>query len=140
MSELADVIERVEAATEGSRELDRDICIALGWHQVETNVGLDWRTPCGQSRMIPHLTTSLDAVMSLVGDRPFIVAHAGQWAEHMPNAGKPIFEAVIPDDTADYEITMIGDMIEIGPSASAATPALALLAAILRARQTEERG
>ena len=55
MTSKNELIKRLEAATEGSRELDKEIAEAFGWvHE------------CMNSDTHPHLTTSIDAALTLV--------------------------------------------------------------------------
>lgn len=71
--DLSGLIERVEAAGEGSRELDRAIAVARGWVQenlyrdADYRPG-DWHHPASHApvRDVPAFTRSLDAAMTLV--------------------------------------------------------------------------
>jgi hypothetical protein len=122
------LIERLEAAEGGSRELDREIARECGWTNLD--VPTFWvKSVCdaagfppgtAQATPLPHYTTSLDAALALA-------------------------ERVLPDEIWTCEF---------GPSSShaemknarfiiegvARTPALALTAAILKARATQEQG
>jgi hypothetical protein len=61
--DLADLIARLEAAPEGSRELSDTVAVAAGWnHQPNVTHNFHWRSPEGYSRPDrPAYTTSLDA-------------------------------------------------------------------------------
>lgn len=69
---LADRCERGES----SRDLDKEIAIALGWLKVHWRAGLGNREsligrrdgPFDKVRTIPHYTTSLDAAVTLAPD------------------------------------------------------------------------
>ena len=65
---IADLIERIEAATSGDREIDRDIAFATGW-RMRAGVWLvpdEFRHPVGVNVFPPFFTGSLDAAMTLV--------------------------------------------------------------------------
>lgn len=76
MSDIRAVIARLEAATEGSRELDGDIYEALGYRVKRSpDVPKGWRHRTTRAwaflrdsrwESIRHLTTSLDAALTLV--------------------------------------------------------------------------
>ena len=105
--ELNRLAERVEALEGPSRKIDVTIALAKGWIEYAPC----WFTPPGltikhHESELPRFTASLDAAMSLVGDN--------HWkAEDHPMAGP---------------CAVVGDS-----EAFAATPALALTAAALRA-------
>lgn len=119
------LIERIEAAEGPSRELDLEVAYAVDWRwedwedgdpTVRGHVdkhGFDWMLArLNQSvtvwpRLLPQYTASLDAAMSLVGDN---VWKAG-------------------DDDMGGPFGVVGDELVY-----AATPALALCAAALKAR------
>lgn len=121
MTSLTSLIERIEAATEGSRELDGDICLAFGWtfQKMKGDSKPYYRRPGETAYYLrsppPEYSTSCDAALSLLSEgieldlklRKDGSGYACAWTRH-------------------------GNR-----SSNAATPCLALLAAILRARQTE---
>lgn len=87
---------------------------------------------------LPNYTASIDAALSLApeGLAP-VIALTGVWARHMPNSGKPIWEAAFPDrGTEDFEEYTIGEIGDFEASGTAATPAIALCIAALKARQS----
>ena len=100
---MSELIERIEASSEGSRELDKKLCAIYLGHPV----------PLGCP--IPRYTTSIDAALTLVPAG--FDWRVGHYAGH-PNAG-----AVVA--TPEIEATRC----------DAATPALALCAAALKARE-----
>jgi len=113
--ELIALAERVEALTGPDRGVDARICIALGLSKDNVTVGVDgW---CINSDINPNpyrspsYTASSDAAMSLVPEGANTIINIGPIAIH----GVKI-------------ITPAGDAIGV-----AATPALALTAAALRA-------
>lgn len=133
MDEIAD---RVEAAEGADRELDLAIGLAvLGWKWVEDDFGdylildfgaahqVGWRKGEAIPDCIPHITGSLDGAASLIpdgahfdirsdgrdgDDEPYAFVHQRHWSGHT--------------------------IFKTSGSANAATPALALCAAALRAR------
>ena len=123
---ITSLIEKLEGAEVGSRELDREIALHLetklwlvssGRHKVERN---------GRAVNMPAYSTSLDAALALaerVGVRPYQADASikGKWSWMVVDEAR------------------LGDL-EANPyaRATAATPALALCAAILRA-QSEAR-
>lgn len=124
MTSLTSLIERIEAATEGSRELDGCIYIAVNIpsekvgriDQIDGCVGW-WPkgAPYVSAIEVPRYSTSIDAALMLLpDDYDWIIGNVnGQYG------GTPY--ACVGSTEQHY----------------AATPCLALLAAILRARQTE---
>lgn len=107
--DLAALIQRVEAAEGPSRELDHAISMAL--------------SPCNammDARACPRYTASLDAAASLVPDGAFWIVSRSSY-ETRRYVEIPTAAAVVGSIRSD-----------------AATPALALCAAALRARQAME--
>lgn len=77
MSDLSDLIARLEAATEGSRALDCEVALAVGWttriHKPQTNYDMEWvewLPPRGKlaevSTVVDRYTRSIDAALTLV--------------------------------------------------------------------------
>lgn len=170
MTSLTSLIERIEAATEGSRELDAEtmfdlFAASVGLHKDDGGpIGYLWpddnpswsfgiRFP-GKDRdwfkgvrkkiegetllverdgalvlmnalRVPPLTASIDAALTLLPERCGWIVGNGRVRHDEPLGGARITS--LDGDTVIAE-------------AEAATPCLALLAAILRARQTEARG
>jgi hypothetical protein len=65
---MADLISRLQALTEPSREIDAEIALANGWYIGKTvNEGC-WFSPDGEihDREPPRFTGSLDAALTLV--------------------------------------------------------------------------
>ncbi len=120
MSEEATLIalaERVEQASEASRPLDADVALTQGWHELP---GDNWIGPLGQIA-VPAYTASLDAAMTLVPEGcGFLLTATSheRWAQ------------IVRESKLDDGTPLIGGMA----SSKAATPALALTAACLRAR------
>lgn len=120
---LRELIERVEAASEGSRELDADIALTQGWQELP---GDNWLGPEAQI-VVPHYSTSVDAALTLVptecrfnlSKRPF--AEGRQDGYHAQVWYSRYYASV-------HDI----------PNAYAFTPALALVAASLRALQHQK--
>jgi hypothetical protein len=153
--DLAALIERLEKANGPSRILDAQIevehrrlhALAIGlteearakWYVVGTKGEVEDGPHCRYHA--PEYTGSIDVALTLYPNKPFVLALTGQWAEHMPNAKQPIYEAAFPDDTADFEETYIGDLRFLQPaSGQGATPAIALCVAALRARAAITKG
>lgn len=129
MSDLSQLIERVEAATEGSRELDGSIYIAVNIppekvgriDQLDGCVGW-WPkgAPYVSAIEVPPYSTSIDAALTLLPDSLRV-----NWAGECPD--RRWFCELI-ERNGPY----------VGPRLWAATAPLALLAAILRARQAAD--
>ena len=138
MTSLTSLIERIEAATEGSRELDILIGAAI---DLRVDGGhLSFRNSfeiCGMEQMLRMAES-----------------HQNIWREALPRYSTSIDAALtLLPEGLDWRVdTMTGlpGAIVCVPNAwlshksaprmyHAATPCLALLAAILRARQTEGR-
>ena len=67
MSEAKDdLIERVEAATEGGNDLDRDIAIALGWTPPAIGLPFWYDDEGNHWSALPDWSTSIDAALALV--------------------------------------------------------------------------
>lgn len=122
MADYNDLIERLEKAMEGSRELDEAVAVAVGVPATMT-VGDDLIV---ERRYVPMrcrpYTTSLDAALPLVPDG---------WAIQM---------AVCPENGAVVR-TYWGPIREKSGGevrARSTTPALALCTAALKARQAKE--
>ena len=123
MTSLTSLIERIEAATEGSRELDGDIWLASTpgatrdkWSYIHKATGRECtvdetRDETGRLIIVPEYSTSFDAALTLLPDNSIAdVATTGvAWVDV---TGDPCLH-----------------------TAKCATAPLALLAAILRARQ-----
>lgn len=132
MTSLTSLIERIEAATEGSRELDGSIYIAVNIppektgriDQIDGCVGW-WPkgAPYVSAIEVPRYSTSVDAALTLLPEgKCWRLAHG-----HLVGCTSAVAEVMERG---------FGTKLSL---AEAATPALALLAAILRARQTEGR-
>lgn len=134
------LIERLEAAGEGSRELDGAVWYAVHEPDVEHGCLHVEQTEQGPVEVLTcelgskyadcvgAYTTSLDAALALaerLGVRPYQADASikGKWSWMVVDEAR------------------LGDL-EANPyaRASAATPALALCAAILKARATQEQG
>lgn len=122
MSDLSELAERVEALDGPDREVDCLIGVAIGWFITEPNEGwpdrLDyidirgiWKTTANFAELVPQFTRSLDAAVTLVpeGWQYCITESRGCWVRE-----------------CDQFPTIHGQ--------AAATPALSLTAAALRAR------
>ena len=131
MTSLTSLIERIEVATEGSRELDGDIWLACTpgatrdkWSYIHKATGRECtvdetRDATDRLIIVPSFTTSIDAVLTL-----------------LPKG-------------MEFELTNLYGVPAVGMGLNTGSPCyarredgnitLALLAAILRARQTEGR-
>ena len=133
---MKDLIEKLEAATEGSRELDAEIAYAVQWrpdewppsaqsfreHEAKHDYATAWiaHAPFRAAWPIPHYTTSLDAALSLVPEGRRIYSLQDQ-RHFQRNQGW--FCGI-------DEICGLGCVF----TKEAATPALALAIAALKAR------
>lgn len=109
---LLDLAARCESATGPDREIDRDILHCL-WNGPAREL---WMHCAGKSP--PFFTTSIDAALMLVPEGWAWMAGCA--------AGETFFATLSPTDESGIEADMI--------DTNAATPALALCAAALRAR------
>lgn len=140
-ADLQALIERVEKATGPDRELDADIYEALGYEvkrrseRVEegwrVRRTVDWRYLDGSRWLaMDYLTASVDADLALLervlpGWRAEI--RWGDWPQHIERHDATLWN----NDTSKRESVF-------GVSANAATLPLAIIAATLRAMQTQE--
>lgn len=135
MTDLSQLIERVEAATGPDRELDVAIILALHPEagpynpHCQGDEPIFWNAPYYKQEC-PHLTASLDAALTLLPEG---------WTYQVSN------RAPLPNTGRAYlhngELIYAGIGFRKNPKFQsaevvAATPALALCAAILKARQT----
>lgn len=127
MTTLTSLIERIEAATKGSRELDGDICLALGWtfQKMKGDSKPYYRRPGEVAYYLrsepPAYSTSIDAARSI--DPTALCV----FASDIGADGLPMVKVV--SDTSTSPV--------IEHTGIAATLELAWCAATLRARQTE---
>ena len=82
MSDLQDLMAKLEGASEGSRELDFAIAKEIGWkfhgEKEFKEWGLFWRDSTTEEwKQLPWWTTSLDAALTLV-PKGWVTMHAGQ--------------------------------------------------------------
>ena len=105
-------MERLENAAVGSRELDEAVCFATT-HPYGFDLGDE----------TPPVTTSLDAALSLAGR-----VLPKSWWPSVSSIGPSKWRSDFYDPETD----------DIPGDSYAATPALALCAAVLRARQPEK--
>ena len=103
--------DEVEAATGADRELDALIALALGW---TVHAGDNWIGPHGEIA-VPAFSASIDAALTLISDSTFL---------HLSRFSDTEAEVHV------YPNRNVGDDYK----GEAATPALALCAAALRAR------
>lgn len=122
MTDLTDLIERVEAAEGPCREIDCRVWCAVGGNSFGHFEVARAVVPDLNQWLAPRYTASLDAAMTLIGDDHFWrVGHDGEGED------PSLFRADI------------GEPVSIGfVRAVAATPALALVAASLRATRKDK--
>lgn len=124
---ISDLIEELEAASEGQRSFDAAIGLLLGWKrkvEYEKRDGngepvrrVFWVVPSGDDPgRVPHFSTSIEAALLLA--RAVVPAHVGgvSWDEN--GRGTAIIDG--------------------GPYCEAATPALALCVAALRVKMQKD--
>jgi hypothetical protein len=135
MSQLLELAERCEQATRPDRELDGAIALALGWtfqkmkgdalQKMKGDAQAYWREPgvtdFYMRSKLPAYTASIDAAMTLVPKGKYWTCSYGRLSTHEVMGAARIVEPLTIDFIAESE---------------AATPALALCAASLRARAT----
>ena len=113
---LLELATRVEQASGPDEHLDCAIALATGWEPAASWVGM-LLSPAGEWGCLPSFTASLDAALTLVP--------AGwDWCLSR-GSGEPAIASMAPAMGVD------------GPMSTAATPALALCAAALRALAAE---
>ena len=140
MSDLSKLFAELEAATEGSRELDYAIANKIGWrfngeHEFK-EYGVFWRdATTDEWKQLPWWTTSLDAALTLVpeGYRCSLDIPGKEGGRNHATVVKysQVLEAV--NLKAKPE-----EIIELWNHSYAATPFLAMCVAALRARQAME--
>ena len=123
---MNNLIEKLEAATEGSRELDYAIAEKTGWqfHGEEEfkEYGLNWKNPAdGEWEQLTWWTTSLDAALTLVPDG---------WGWTIESDG--IAAVRSPESEGDDELAVWG-------LTANGTPALAVCIAALKVLGGTER-
>ncbi len=109
---MNDLIAKLEAATEGSRELDEEISGFVGVREK-----CDYSVAYGHPKRwtFPSYTTSIDAALTLLNDLP----HKYHWSLSFP--------------VAQVELVASNRMII---NTSAATPALAICIAAIKGRES----
>lgn len=128
-ADLSALIARLEAAEVGSRELGHDVLLSLGWHrdQIGNFYGplYQWSSPDhsphlirGDEDNLPNPALSLDAALALA-ERVLPGWQIGMWTTKQNAVG-----SVLRADGGAFDAT-------------SSTPALALVIAILRAKQGE---
>lgn len=81
------LIEKLRAATEGSRELDAEIARALGWKPVKVHPLIDddayWQKPDQPdvNWPLPDFTRSIDTALTLVPDDHNFVLRTSWWPD-----------------------------------------------------------
>ncbi len=117
-TDLSALIARLEAAEAGSHELDKAVAIACG---STINVWAETAADGTFLGSVRPVTTSLDAALALAervcGDREWMIVRSNE-------GGVTTYHALIGPDAVER-------------AGEAATPALALVIAILRAKQGE---
>ena len=130
MTDLTALLARLEAHPEGGRELDGDIATAINLMLSSDYSYADWRAYCARNPSlgnhlyddVPRYTTSTDAAVTLVpADHEWSLT---SWSNGDMISGKP--RARVFTGRFDFKWCR------------AATPALALCVAALRARQAVE--
>ena len=149
---LNDLAERCEEAMGPDRELDCAILVAIDWRyddweegertarEMAERHGLSWlvsRSVEGYNstwRHLPRLTASLDAAMTLVpeGWRMAALCEREPWFCRLETVD---FDSVTWGKGSDWITNIVAGQ---DTTAKAATPALALCAAALRARASQE--
>lgn len=124
MSELLKLAERCEALSGPNRDLDAEIAPLQGLRVVDEGhpIGRMCYDDLGSAQLMPRYSASIDAAMTL------LPGHEGIGWRASNGAGGPTAEVWVFDYNS-------GKMLcEAGANAGVMTPALALCAAALRAR------
>lgn len=135
---MLELIERLEKAESGSRDFDADMSIVIFDSQVKRErqilQSFVHHMGDGDWSVIPAYTTSLDAIVALIGEKlpgwSVVIRLPGE-AKH-----KHTCEVAAPDDPA----ASITDPWPFRTSAGASSAPLAACIALLRAIQTKESG
>ena len=120
---MKSLIAKLEKAPEGSRELDRSIHEWLMDPEQVAPFSSRWDA-------IPHYTTSLDAARTLVPEEWMVASIS----EFIRSGGKGSGVMLIRTADAEKELAEIANPWDALHRTEAATPALALTAASLKAR------
>ena len=126
---MEDLIKRLEAAEAGGPALNVCVARAFGWH-VPERLYAGWHDPEGNHvGLPPNFTTSLDAALALA--ERVLPFHTATIVKYRTNGGefKPSSQANL--------LCVYGEIRE--HCGRAATPALALCIAILRAKMETEK-
>ncbi len=148
MDKLSEIIERLERATDPSRDLADDVLLACGWSVIEfgalDNPSHEWLAPDESTTYVggdhPNPLASLDAAVSLVPEG-MMYGLAGPWvytADHEDETkrGRQIWEAAVDD--GDNFCGDIESLTDFDNSGQGPTPAIALCIASLKARAVKE--
>jgi hypothetical protein len=123
---VAELIERLERASEGSAELDKAIAFAAGYRARYTVDGMTYFTPPAGDQSVmrppPPFTESIDGALSLVPEGCFWIIARGK-----TRPDEPLFGARVMKDLLSREEV-------IGEAEHEASAALALCIAALKAR------
>jgi hypothetical protein len=137
---MLDLIERLEKAEIGGRELDHDISEAFHPHLIGfrlrsgfDGVSVGWAGPGWSTAWPPTYTTSLDAIVALIGEK------LPGWDVVIRIPSKPTFKHVCELGAPDNTAASITDPWPFRTSAGASSAPLAACIALLRAIQTEEQ-
>lgn len=132
MTALSDLIAKLEAAREGSRELDCQIALAIGWTHDKRGREKQpwWRYPgapeWSRRGFPPSLSQSLDAALA---EMPEGYGMSIEYRTLKPGASVRLYRHLDASGPDDIAMEWIGKTY-------APTPALALIIAILKAKET----
>lgn len=126
---LDDLLSALEAATEGSRELDRKIVVTLNPGSTLRRIPgaldlLGVLAATNEFLPIPDYTRSIDAALTLIPPNTYWHVGAGR-----TRYDEPMYGAMIQEANFDGK--------ELGVGETNASPALALVIAALRARKAQ---
>lgn len=147
-SKLTDLIAKLEAATEGSRDLDAEIAVSLSgdpeaWvvnpapHSIFSPVPGWWRTGNDESHKAPDYTTSLDAIVGLIERK--LPGWGGMVSFGSLTCGATLHTADLWGLVTETGETEDGIAIQLRPEEHGENrkPALALCIALLSALQLQ---
>ena len=125
---MVDLLERLYAATEGSRELSDEVLLALGWRRKEgpySQPAMWWKPPFEPStwrERRPNCTESVDDALSLVPEGwHWTAGNSRTWSGDVQSRA-----SIFRPDIHGYI------------RADAPTPALALCIALIKAHEAKE--
>ena len=131
-SEIEGLLSRLEAATEGSDDMDREVAIALGWTPPAMGLPFWHDDDANHWTALPDWSTSIDAALALV-ERLL----PGWGATVVTDPPSCCLRISTSDSMAHFKAT--GFFLDEFPIYEASTPPVAILLALFRALSARPR-